>query len=37
MVNQDYLDPLPDEKKSLKFEEKFHQNLSEPPQQPLLL
>jgi|GEM_PF-1782858 hypothetical protein len=37
MVNQDYLDLLPDGKKSLKFEEKFHQSLYEPPQQPLLL
>jgi hypothetical protein len=37
MVNQDYLDLLPDERKNLKFEEKFHQNLYEPPQQPLLL
>jgi len=37
MVNQDYLDLLPDKKKNLKFEEKSHQNLCEPPQQPLLL
>ena len=28
---------LPGEKKNLKFEEKFHQSLCEPPQQPLLL